>query len=80
MACRDGEPCLIDNLAWLDEAREDNEDIEFLDISALSNEITSIVVDNESREKRQRSIVLLPWTKGKDPLLMMWMRLGMISI
>ena len=28
-------PCLTDDLAWLDETREDNEDKEFLDITAL---------------------------------------------
>ena len=46
------EPCLMDDIAWLDEAREKDEDRDFLDVTALDNEGTSIAVDNESREKR----------------------------
>ena len=63
----------------VDEARENNEDRDFLDVTALSNEITSIVVGNESREKDKWWIVLL-WIKGKHSSLMMWMRPGMILI
>ena len=48
------EPCLTDDIEMLDEAREDNEDRDFLEIIAHRNEITSIAVDNQSREKRQR--------------------------
>ena len=52
------EPCLMDDIAWLDEVREEDEarvdeDIYFLDVTALGNEGTSIAVDNESREKRK---------------------------
>jgi len=69
MTCRDRRACLTDDIAWLDEAREDNEDIDFLDVTALGNEITSIAVDNESREKRQRVDISSFVDKGKGPAI-----------
>ena len=70
----------MDDLAWLDEERENNEeDKDFLDITTLSNEITSIVVDNEFKEKRQRVDSSSSVDKGKGPVVM-WMRPEMISI
>ena len=78
MAYRAEEPCLTNNLAWLDEARENN-DRDFLNVTAFSNKITSIAVDNESREKRQM-VYCSSADKGKGSIVVMWMRLGMIPI
>ena len=73
------EPCLTNDLAWLDEAKEDNKDKDILDVTAIS-ENTSIAVVI-SLEQRDKGSIVLPWTKGKDvPSLMMSMRPEMISI
>jgi len=53
------EPCLMDDIAWLDEAKEEdearevNEDKDFLDVTALGNEVASIAIDNESKKKKK---------------------------
>ena len=52
------EPCLMDDIAWLDEAMEEDEDRDFLDVTAL---------DNESREKRQRVDNCSSMDKEKGP-------------
>ena len=68
------EPCLMDDIAWLDEVREEDEaredeDRDFLDVTALGNEGTSIAVDSESREKRQRVDSCSSMDKGKGPVI-----------
>ena len=78
-------PCLMDDIVWLDEARKKMMQVKlmrtefFLDFTTLSNEGSSIAVDNEFREKRQR-VASSSVDKAKDLPLMMWMRPGMISI
>ena len=62
-------PCLMDDLVWLDEARKNNDNRDFLDVTALSNEITSIVIDNESKEKRQRVDSFSSVNKGKGSIV-----------
>ena len=42
---------------------------EILDITALDNESTSIAVDSESREKRQRVDSCSSMDKGKGPVI-----------
>ena len=50
----------MDDIAWLDEARKEDETREkdeykdFLDVTTLVDESSSIAVDNESREKRDK--------------------------
>ena len=66
----------MDDIAWLDEAREEDEaredeDRDFLDVTALDNEVTSIAVDNEFKEKRQRLDSCSFMDKGKGLSLMM---------
>jgi len=62
------EPCLTDNLAWLDDARaDDEEDNDFLDVTAISSENTRIAGENESRAKRQRVDSSSSVDKGKGP-------------
>ena len=52
----------------------------FSNVTTLSNKITSIVINNESRKKEKGLIVLLSWTKRNDLSLMVWMRSEMILI
>ena len=62
----------MDDIACQDEAREEDEDTDFLDVTVLGNEVTSILI----LEKRDKGSIVLPWTKRKDQPLMMWMRPG----
>ena len=70
------EPYLIDDIAWLDEGGEEDEarkvngDEDFLDVTALLMKLLALRLIM-SLEKRDKESIVLPWTKGKGPPLMM---------